>query len=148
MPYSKEAFKEIAGKHCGRSPGVSVSVSGLLLPVLLKQATSRSWGRFSVSSAMNVLAISKLRSKSKSAGQLLRSSNKRFYEKVIKVKADVAAVLKLFFSSCIGPPAGDLGSCQGRRRMGAFILTLDSSPSHLQSSSERKRNAVQLSFVP
>ena len=31
---------------------------------------------FSVSLAMNVQAISKLRSKSKSAGQLLRSSNK------------------------------------------------------------------------
>jgi hypothetical protein len=37
VPSSKEAFQEIAGKDCGRSPGVSVSE--LLLLVLLKQAT-------------------------------------------------------------------------------------------------------------
>ena len=29
------------------------------------------------------------------------TSHKRFYEKVIKVKADVAAVLNYFFPSCI-----------------------------------------------
>jgi hypothetical protein len=64
------------------------------------------------------------------------SPHPRFYEKVIKVKADVAAVLNCFFLSCI-----DLGwvtwGGQERRRNGAFILTLDSFPSHLQSSSER-----------
>ena len=60
-----------------------------------------------------------------------------FYEKVIKVKADVAAVLNYFFFELHRPPVGEVGSCQGRRRMGAFILTLDSSPPHLQLSSER-----------
>ncbi len=63
------------------------------------------------------------------------NAHKRFYEKVIKVKADVAAV-------------GDLGSCQGRRQKGAFTLTLDSSPSHFIIELGTKRNAVQLSFVP
>jgi hypothetical protein len=39
-----------------------------------------------------------------------------------------------------------LGSCQGRP-VGAFILTLDSSPSHFIIELGTKRNAVQLSFV-
>ena len=43
---------------------------------------------------------------------------------------------------------GDLGSCQGRCRKGAFTLTLDSSPSHFIIELGTKRNAVQLSFVP
>jgi hypothetical protein len=47
-----------------------------------------------------------------------KNSYKRFYEKVIKVKAEVAAGLNYFFPSCMGPPVGDLGSCQGRRRRG------------------------------
>jgi hypothetical protein len=38
-----------------------------------------------------------------------------------------------------------VGSCQGRPRQGAFILTLDSSPCHLQSSWER--SATQFSWA-
>ena len=56
-----------------------------------------------------------------------------FYEKVRKVKADVAAFLiNCFpFHLSIGITSGsDVGSCQGRPRQGAFILTLDSSPRH------------------
>jgi hypothetical protein len=45
-----------------------------------------------------------------------------FYEKVVKVKADVAAILitKLLIPSEMHKPsaAGDLGSCQGRPRRG------------------------------
>ena len=56
-----------------------------------------------------------------------------FYEKVIKVKADVAAFLINcfpFHRSICKPSGGDVGNCQGRPRQGAFILTLDSSPRH------------------
>jgi hypothetical protein len=52
----------------------------------------------------------------------------RFYEKVIKVKADVAA-LHIFFSDIDNAASGGVESCQGRR-FWAFILTLDSSPRH------------------
>ena len=38
-----------------------------------------------------------------------------------------------------------MGSCQGRPRQGAFILTLDSPPRHLQSSWER--SATQFSWA-
>jgi hypothetical protein len=51
-----------------------------------------------------------------------------FYEKVVKVKADVAAVLNCFLRAA-STSGGDLGSCQGRPA-GTFILTLESSPSH------------------
>ena len=67
-----------------------------------------------------------------------------FYEKVVKVKADVAAFLINCFPSA-SPSGGDVGSCQGRARTGAFILTLDSSPRHLHSSWER--SATQFSWA-
>ena len=44
-----------------------------------------------------------------------------FYEKVIKVKAHVAALL-IFFDIAMTPLGVE--SCQGRARMGTFILTL------------------------
>jgi hypothetical protein len=69
-----------------------------------------------------------------------------FYEKVIKVKADVAALL-IFFSDIAVSSPGGVESCQGRRFL-AFILTLDSSPRHFIIELGTKRNAVQLSFVP
>jgi len=69
----------------------------------------------------------------------------RFYEKVIKVKADVAA-LHICFSDIDDAASGGVESCQGRRVL-AFISTLDSSPRHFLIERGTKRNAVQLSFV-
>jgi hypothetical protein len=68
-----------------------------------------------------------------------------FYEKVIKVKAEVAA-LHIFFSDINDAASGGVESCQGRRSL-AFILTLDSSPLHFKIERGTKRNAVQLGFV-
>ena len=68
-----------------------------------------------------------------------------FYEKVIKVKADVAALL--IFLRHRGNLRRGMESCQGRRFL-AFISTLDSSPCHFIIELGTKRNAVQLSFVP
>jgi hypothetical protein len=70
-----------------------------------------------------------------------------FYEKVIKVKADVAAVHIVFSSDIDDAASGGVESCQGRRSL-AFILTLDSSPRHFIIERGTKRNAVQWSFVP
>jgi hypothetical protein len=58
-----------------------------------------------------------------------------FYEKVIKVKADVAAFLINCFPSLIAfhlhnPPVVTWGAVTGAPEQGAFILTLDSSPRH------------------
>src|SRR6266478_8891113 len=76
----------------------------------------------------------------------IRDKNRmRFYEKVIKVKADVAALHIFFRRRCKIP--GGVESCQGRRFL-AFILTLDSSPRHFIIERGTKRNAVQWSFVP
>ncbi len=69
-----------------------------------------------------------------------------FYEKVIKVKADVAALLDLFSDVSIGTSDGDLRGSQGRPE-GAFVLTLGSPVSHFTIELGTKRNAVQLSFV-
>src|SRR5207302_3911343 len=77
---------------------------------------------------------------------VIRDKNRmRFYEKVIKVKADVAALHIFFRRRCKIP--GGVESCQGRRFL-AFILTLDSSPRHFIIERGTKRNAVQWSFVP
>jgi len=51
-----------------------------------------------------------------------------FYEKVIKVKADVAAYLISFHLHT--PPVVTWGAVKGAPEQGAFILTLDSSPRH------------------
>jgi len=68
-----------------------------------------------------------------------------FYEKVIKVKADVAAFH--ICSSAIDDAVSEaLESCQGRR-LWAFILTLGSSPRPFKIERGTKRNVVQLSFV-
>ena len=69
----------------------------------------------------------------------------RFYEKVIKVKADVAA-LHNFISDIDDAVSGALESCQGRR-LWAFISTFDRAPGHFIIERGTKRNAVQLSFV-
>jgi hypothetical protein len=69
----------------------------------------------------------------------------RFYEKVIKVKADVAALL-IFFPDIDDAASGGVENCQGRRFL-AFILTLDGSPRHFIIELGTKRNAVQLGFV-
>ena len=61
----------------------------------------------------------------------------RFYEKVIKVKADVAAFL-IFFRH--HGNSGGVESCQLRRFL-AFILTLDNSPHHFIIERGTKRNA-------
>src|SRR6516225_5863275 len=61
-----------------------------------------------------------------------------FYEKVIKVKADVAA-LHIFFSDIDAAASGGVESCQGRRCW-AFILTLDRSPRHFKIERRTKRN--------
>ena len=66
-----------------------------------------------------------------------------FYEKVIKVKADVAA-LHIFFSDIVDAACGGVESRQGRRYL-AFISTLDRSPRHFIIERGTKRNAVQLS---
>ena len=50
----------------------------------------------------------------------------RFYEKVIKVKADVAA-LHIFFCDIDDAASGGVENCQGRRFL-AFISTLDPVP--------------------
>ena len=68
-----------------------------------------------------------------------------FYEKVIKVKTDVAA-LHIVFSEINDAASGGVESCQGRRCW-AFILTLDRSPRHFIIERGTKRNAVQLGFV-
>jgi len=70
----------------------------------------------------------------------------RFYEKVIKVKAGVAALI-FVFSDIDDDGSGGVESSQGRRFF-AFILTLDRSPRHFIIERGTKRNAVQLSFVP
>ena len=66
-----------------------------------------------------------------------------FYEKVIKVKADVAAYLISFHLHT--PPVVTWGAVKGAPEQGAFILTLDGSPRHLQSSWER--SATQFSWA-
>jgi len=54
-----------------------------------------------------------------------------FYEKVVKVKADVAAFLiTLFGFHRHNPPVVAWGAVKGAPEQGAFILTLDSSPRH------------------
>src|SRR5580765_4719326 len=70
----------------------------------------------------------------------------RFYEKVIKVKADVAALLILFFPDIDDAASGGVENCLGRRFL-AFISTLDSSPRDFIIERGTKRNAVQLGFV-
>ena len=77
--------------------------------------------------------------------QLLEKFSLRFYEKVIKVKADVAA-LHIFFCDIDDAASGGVESCQGRRFL-AFILTLDRSARHFIIELGTKRNAVQLGFV-
>ncbi len=74
--------------------------------------------------------------------------HKRFYEKVIKVKGDVAALLNLFSDVSHRHPMVTCGAGQGRRRRAAFILTLDRPASYFTIEFGTKRNAVQLSFVP
>jgi len=69
-----------------------------------------------------------------------------FYEKVIKVKADVAAYLINCFPSAW--PSGDVGSCQGRPRTGGVHLDPWQLPMSLTIELGTKRNAVQLDFVP
>jgi hypothetical protein len=71
----------------------------------------------------------------------------RFYEKVIKVKADVAALLDLFSDVSIDGPMVTYGAVKGAPK-GAFILTLYSPLNHFTIELGTKRNAVQLSFVP
>jgi hypothetical protein len=71
-----------------------------------------------------------------------------FYEKVIKVKADVAAFLSLIVFHLHNPPVVTWGAVKGAREQGAFILTLDRSPRHFILELGTKRNAVQWSFVP
>jgi len=56
-------------------------------------------------------------------------SVKAFYEKVVKVKADVAALLINCFPSAY-PSGGDVGAVKGAPEQVAFILTLDRSPRH------------------
>jgi hypothetical protein len=56
-----------------------------------------------------------------------------FYEKVIKVKADVAAYLINCFPS-VNPPVVMWAAVKGAPEQGAFILALDGSPRHSQSS--------------
>jgi hypothetical protein len=70
----------------------------------------------------------------------------RFYEKVIKVKADVAARL-IFFSDVAASSQVAWRAVKGALFL-AFILTLDSSPRHFIIERGTKRNAVQWSFVP
>ena len=48
--------------------------------------------------------------------------------------------------SCWEPPVVTRGAVKGA--VGAFLLTLESSPSHFIIELGTKRNAVQLSFVP
>jgi hypothetical protein len=66
-----------------------------------------------------------------------------FYEKVIKVKADVAAFLSLIVFHLHNPPVVTWGAVKGAREQGAFILTLDSSP--VTSSLSWERSATQFS---
>ena len=47
-------------------------------------------------------------------------SQLHFYEKVIKVKADVAA-LRIFFSDIDDAASGGVESCQGRRYFGVHL---------------------------
>jgi hypothetical protein len=51
-----------------------------------------------------------------------KNSHKRFYEKVIKVKADVAAVLNYFFSSFIGLRWVRWGAVKGAAEWGRVHL--------------------------
>jgi hypothetical protein len=69
-----------------------------------------------------------------------------FYEKVKKIKADVAALHIFFLLDIDDAVSGGVESCPGRRLL-AFISTLDSSPRHFKIERGTKRNAVQLSFV-
>ena len=78
----------------------------------------------------------------------MRACANAFYEKVIKVKADVAALLSLIVFHLHNPPVVTWGAVKGAREQGAFILTLDSSPRHFILELGTKRNAVQLGFVP
>ena len=71
---------------------------------------------------------------------IVATSPLHFYEKVIKVKADVAALL-IVFSDINDAASGGVERCQGRR-FWAFILTLDSSPRHFIIERGTKRNAV------
>jgi len=64
-----------------------------------------------------------------------------FYEKVIKVKADVAA-LHIFSGDIDDDASGGVESCQGRRLL-AFILTLDRSPRHFIIERRTKRNELR-----
>ena len=73
------------------------------------------------------------------------NSRLHFYEKVIKVKADVAA-LHIFFCDIDDAASGGVESCQGGRFL-AFSLTLDRSPRHFIIERGTKRNAVQLGFA-
>ena len=73
--------------------------------------------------------------------------NERFYEKVIKVKADVAALLIISFSD-IAATSKWCGELSRAPFFLALILTLDSFPLHFIIERGTKRNAVQWSFVP
>jgi len=64
-----------------------------------------------------------------------------FYEKVIKVKADVAAILNLFSDVRHRRPMVIYGAVKGAPN-GAFILTLDSPVNHFTIELGTKRNAV------
>src|SRR6266852_5497272 len=71
-----------------------------------------------------------------------------FYEKVIKVKADVAALLNLFSDVGSGRPMVAYGAVNGAPK-GAFILTLESPISHftIRARNEAKRSSVELRSV-
>jgi hypothetical protein len=69
-----------------------------------------------------------------------------FYEKVIRVKSDVAA-LHILFSDIDYAASGGVESCQGRS-FWAFILTLDRSPRHFIIERGTKRlDSSQLTAV-
>ena len=72
------------------------------------------------------------------------NSRLHFYEKVIKVKADVAA-LHIFFCDIDDAASGGVESCQGGRFL-AFSLTLDRSPRHfiIERGGEAQRSSVGL----
>jgi len=80
--------------------------------------------------------------RSQSKGTFLKSSGGDI---IIKFQqADVAAFLIIAFH-LHNPPVVTWGAVKGAREQGAFILTLDSSPRHLQSSWER--SATQFSWA-
>ena len=71
--------------------------------------------------------------------------HKRFYEKVIKVKADVAAVFDYFFPSCIDLRWVTWGAVKGAAERGAFILTLTAPQvTYNRARNEAKRSSVEL----